>query len=307
MGVKFLEQKPIIKEGYKICSKCKRELPADENHFYIGNKASGKFVAACKECYGYSFNKPKPVVKQGYKICSNCGLEKPLSKKYFGKRLSGSVDGFNGVCRTCERIRINNWINNNRERYRAKQREWKCADPNRKEKWDAYYNQNRDVIIARSKKWDKEHKERSLVRSHEWYENNRARAKANTIAWRKANPEKVKLSRQKRRTLKKKVKATLTNEQWETTLKHFGGKCAYCGRYPKHGEVLQHDHFYPLAKNGELSVFNTIPACGECNSSKGKKLFSSWYPKYKYYSKKREKDVLEYLNYHNGIQQLAFI
>jgi len=305
MGAKCF-QKPIAREGYKFCSKCKRELPANEYHFHF-NSYTNRLVAACKECAGYNFTQPKKIVKEGHKICSKCGIEKPLTNEYFGERTSGSIDGFKGVCRVCERSRVNNWVSNNLERNRASKKAWKYADPNRKEKWDIYYEKNRDKILLRSKRWDIEHEGVSIIRSCKWFENNKDRARKNSIAWRKENPEKRRLSGQRRRTLKKNAKATLTNEQWDITLNHFGRKCAYCGRSAKDGETLHQDHFHPLAKNGELSVENVIPACGSCNSSKGKKLFSVWYPKFKYYSKEREKTILEYLNYHNGFQQLALI
>jgi len=293
--------------GTKECSICKRELPADENHFYLDSNYPGKFVSACKECRGYNFNKPKAITREGHKICSKCEIEKPLTSDYFSERPKGSIDGFRGECRTCETSRIREWTSRNRVVRREKQREWKYSDPKRKEKWDSYYSKNRDAIIARAKKWDTEHKERSLLRSHEWYENNKERSKANTVAWRKANPEKKALSHQKRRSLKKKLKSTLTIEQWEITLNHFNGKCAYCGEGPKDGDVLQRDHFQPLAKHGEYSAINVLPACKFCNSSKGKKIFSMWYPLFKHYSPKRERDILKYLNYRNGVQQLALI
>jgi hypothetical protein len=35
--------------------------------------------------------------------------------------------------------------------------------------------------------------------------------------------------------------------------------------------------------------------------------FSMWYPKYKYYSKKREAIILEYLDYKNNNQQLSIL
>ena len=54
-------------------------------------------------------------------------------------------------------------------------------------------------------------------------------------------------------------------------------KCAYCG-----AKASTADHFHPLVKNGEATgyiteIYNLIPCCGECNSSKGNTPFDEWY------------------------------
>ena len=54
-------------------------------------------------------------------------------------------------------------------------------------------------------------------------------------------------------------------------------KCAYCG-----AKASTADHFHPLVKNGEATgyiteIYNLIPCCGECNSTKGNTPFDEWY------------------------------
>jgi len=294
-------QKPIAREGYKFCSKCKRELPADEYHFHF-NSRTNRLVSACKECAGYNFTTMSNV-KAGYKKCGTCGEDLPATTEYFQPR----GNAFVSRCRSCIALYLKKYGEINFDRLIKLRKERYALNPPDPEQWKTYYQNNRGTILERSKKWGIENNEKSIERSRIWYEKNKDRARENSIAWRNANPEKKKLSHQRRRTLKKSLASTLTKEQWEITLKHFDGACAYCGDVPKDGKMLQQDHFHPLAKNGELSIINAVPACGRCNSSKGKKLFSEWYPKFKYYSKEREKTVLEYLNYHNGIQQLALL
>lgn len=114
-------------------------------------------------------------------------------------------------------------------------------------------------------------------------------------------PKKKRISNQIRRTFKRQLPSTLTDMQWLTIKKQFNNRCAYCNRELP----LEMEHFIPLSKLGEFSVNNIICACKPCNSSKGNKDFFEWYSKHDYYSKKREKFILKFLNYKDGIQQIT--
>lgn len=95
-----------------------------------------------------------------------------------------------------------------------------------------------------------------------------------------------------------------TIQQWEECKKAFDYKCAYCGNKRK----LTQDHFIPLKNGGEYSKNNILPVCPSCNSSKQDNNFFEWYPRQKFYSRKREKHILDYFNYSdNFIQQLSII
>ena len=108
---------------------------------------------------------------------------------------------------------------------------------------------------------------------------------------------------QKRRTLKKSLESTFTPKQWEQTKEHFNNSCCYCGKELP----LEMEHLIALSKGGEYTSNNIIPSCKSCNCSKNNKDFFIWYPKYRHYSKKREKKILEFLNYKNEFQQLKII
>lgn len=108
---------------------------------------------------------------------------------------------------------------------------------------------------------------------------------------------------QRRRSLKRKLETTLTLNQWENIKIHFNNKCCYCNRELP----LEQEHFIALSVMGEYTINNIIPACKSCNASKSNKIFNEWYPKYKYYSKKREKIILSFLGYTKGIQQLKIM
>ena len=66
------------------------------------------------------------------------------------------------------------------------------------------------------------------------------------------------------RARKNKTEATLTVKQWQSTVEHFGGKCAYCQRDPM--EVL--DHFIPISQGGGTTEDNCVPVCDSCNLHK---------------------------------------
>jgi len=88
--------------------------------------------------------------------------------------------------------------------------------------------------------------------------------------------------------------ATLTLNQWKQIKEDFNYQCAYCG---KHLENLTQDHFIALENGGEYTKENIIPACMSCNTSKRDKDFFEWYPQQDFYSKEREKRILEHLKY----------
>jgi len=58
---------------------------------------------------------------------------------------------------------------------------------------------------------------------------------------------------------------TLTIDDWQQALDHFGNRCAYCGEVC---DQLHQEHFIPMAKGGGLTRDNIIPACPDCNYDK---------------------------------------
>jgi hypothetical protein len=111
--------------------------------------------------------------------------------------------------------------------------------------------------------------------------------------YRAKNSEKFNMYRHKRRSQKESLAQDYNMSLWEECKIYFKCKCAYCGS----NENLSQEHFVPVSKNGEYTKNNIIPACGSCNSSKCGRDFFEWYPKQPFYSKKRERKILKYLNY----------
>ncbi len=65
---------------------------------------------------------------------------------------------------------------------------------------------------------------------------------------------------------KSKVRAAKKSRWWQQ--KTASGLCYYCGRKFSHSELTL-DHIVPLARGGFTNPGNCVPACRECNRSKG--------------------------------------
>jgi 5-methylcytosine-specific restriction endonuclease McrA len=100
--------------------------------------------------------------------------------------------------------------------------------------------------------------------------------------WNKANPEKVKKSRQKyrkknieryrewnrsHRVLKMNCKGTHTFGEWELLKKQYGYSCVRCKKCEPEIKLTE-DHIIPLSKGGSDYIENIQPLCGSCNSKK---------------------------------------
>lgn len=85
-----------------------------------------------------------------------------------------------------------------------------------------------------------------------------------------------------------------SHQQWKETVIFFGGECAYCGRTMKKGERLTRDHLVPVAEGGETTQSNVVPACGSCNSSKGKEEWREWFMRQPFFSQERMNRIFKW-------------
>lgn len=122
-------------------------------------------------------------------------------------------------------------------------------------------------------------------------------------AYKKRHKDKIANNVQRRRNKAKGLEHSLTDIQWDFIIREFSGGCAYCGEKSD----LERDHFIPISKSGEFTINNIIPSCKKCNISKRDYDFFEWYPRHEYYSKKRERKILNHLGYKNNIQQLSIL
>ncbi|HEY5576216.1 MAG TPA: HNH endonuclease [Clostridiaceae bacterium] len=251
------------------------------------------------------------------KVCSECGIEKPV--EMFGK-LKSEKDGLAKKCKICKTKQYKQWYEANRESVNERMKLWReenkehVAEYNKQygTKWyeenkersasqqKQYREANKEHKSERMKLWRQENKEKLSEYMNQYYEQNKIKLRELGKQYQKNNPEIYRKIRQTRRARKNQLFASLTIEQWEKIKIHFNNKCAYCGKE----HPLEQEHFIPLSKHGEYTHNNIIPACRSCNSSKGVKDFKEWYPKHRYYNKKREKFILEFLNIQDDKQQL---
>lgn len=83
--------------------------------------------------------------------------------------------------------------------------------------------------------------------------------------WSRENPAKQLAKKQRRRARLMGCDITLTLNQWNEIKRRYRNRCAYCGRKRK----LTRDHVVPLIQVADDSPSNIVPACWQCNSSKG--------------------------------------
>ena len=80
--------------------------------------------------------------------------------------------------------------------------------------------------------------------------------------------------------------------QFRQAIKYsFGGLCAYCRS--KRATTL--DHIKPRSKGGSNLRSNLIPACIECNHSKGSENWLTWYQRQEFYNKIAEELIEEWI------------
>lgn len=201
-------------------------------------------------------------------MCSKCHMEKDISE--FTKT-SRNKSGYSSHCRECKHV---------------------------------YYIKNREVIIARAKKYDDAHQEqrRTNVRKYgeahkeeikqyhkdyykknyqkrvrkdrEYYATHKKRILETVKKYSKSPQGRIVAakSRHTRRSRNNCVNCTLTLEQWNKILVMQNGKCADCGKVFSCKCPPTKDHIIPLSKGGGLTFENTQALCKSCNCKKNDKI-----------------------------------
>lgn len=139
-------------------------------------------------------------------------------------------------------------------------------------------------------KWRKDYrirtKEHRAARDKQYHAKNREQRVAYLAEWRTANSDKI---REQRRTDEAKAYSRLhcqarrarilqngcyaiTRHDVRRLLARYEHRCAYC-RCDGHLEL---DHVVPLARGGQHSIGNLVPACVRCNRQKNKQLVVEW-------------------------------
>lgn len=69
----------------------------------------------------------------------------------------------------------------------------------------------------------------------------------------------------------------------------YDNRCAYCG-----GPATAVDHIVPLSRGGSNFIFNLMPACLPCNSSKRSRRVEEWRPELMENAEMRERAALAF-------------
>lgn len=240
----------IDENGTKICLGCGKELPATLD-YYRSNGIDG-ISARCRVCYGGRYR------IKGYIICSVCGKKLLATTENFAKKKGGRY-GLDSTCKEC----YHNDYENNKEQISKNRKIFRKENTELvREKERIYWNKNKKLKAKKDKRY-------------------RLTFKGKQVR---------KVINEKRRTLKRNLDCTLTNEEWNECLEFFNYECAYCGSK----ENISQDHFTPLTKGGGFTIYNVLPACTSCNSSKGNRDFIRWYKNKEFYDIEKVNKIKEY-------------
>lgn len=108
-----------------------------------------------------------------------------------------------------------------------------------------------------------------------YYNANRERLIAASAQWVAANPERAQMLRRARRARIRSNPGSVGVglKDWRKLVARYRNCCAYCGTL---ADVVHMDHVIPLALGGRHAIGNVLPACPECNNSKHAMLLAAW-------------------------------
>lgn len=88
------------------------------------------------------------------------------------------------------------------------------------------------------------------------------------------------------------LKSSTAKRQFRNAIRYaFGGFCAYC----RSQRATTLDHLKPRCKGGDSLRSNLLPACLECNHSKGSQDWLNWYSNQKFYSEVGQELIQEWI------------
>lgn len=196
------------------------------------------------------------------KVCGLCKRKLLLSEFY--KRKSGVLAGkLVSHCKLCVKKYGKSWYD--RKKLDA---QWMKLQTQKSSKWN---RDNRESRNQRMNRYYHAEPRKFLERSVRWQQRNKDRVRSKAREWARANVVKMRLKNQRRRAAKRRVKATLTLDEWNFIVKSQNGICVICGIKKK----LTIDHKIPLSKGGEHTAANIQGLCHSCNSRKGDKIYAA--------------------------------
>jgi len=112
-------------------------------------------------------------------------------------------------------------------------------------------------------------RERLLEYGRSYYQKNRL--KCLQYAHSEKGHEYRRITKHRRRALKKTLPHTLTPKEWQSILEKYDHRCAYCGKPESSDNKFHQEHIVPISRGGGYTALNIVPSCSECNLRKGAK------------------------------------
>lgn len=204
------------------------------------------------------------------KTCTKCGETKPATTEYFNLLKKGKY-GLNPVCTLCRRA----YYLENRQREVERSRKFYLENGERvRERMRLYFEENRKAILARNRAYRATHRDESVQRNRMYYVANRERMNKQAKEWRQANPELCRVFSYRKRAWKQNAQGTHTADDIRRQHKSQRGRCYYC--QCKVGDKYHVDHVVPLSRGGSNGPENLVIACPKCNMEKQAKLPHEW-------------------------------
>lgn len=122
------------------------------------------------------------------------------------------------------------------------------------------------------KQYKEQHKEEIAEYQKQYKKTHKNEIKEYQRQWKKDNPH-VDFNN----NIKQKygVDSNITKEQYYEILEYFGYKCAYCSCELNNSNTTL-DHILPLSSYYIVDIWNVVPCCRSCNSSKNNKELLDW-------------------------------
>ena len=165
-----------------------------------------------------------------------------------------------------------NWAKNNPDKVKKTREKYKSSHRELLREKDKEYYQ-RIISTEEGRNHLKElrltryhnNREKFLIRAKKYRENNIDKVRLRDEKYRKSHPEvKAFLQRNRKAKLEAAYGNGITKAQFDEMCAENGYRCSYCGKIDK----LTMDHVIPISRGGSHDIYNIVPACHKCNSTK---------------------------------------
>lgn len=228
----------------KICSKCKREIPATAEYFYRNKGCKDGLLPKCKQCR---------VESDKVYYDTHVDERRSSSRKYYEDHYE-ERRAYNASYAEKHRKELREYASKN---FAAKHDEL-C------EQQKEYYRKNREELRTQRAKHYQDNCEaiRDKARQYHYTERGKIVHRA---------------SSHNRRSRKRNATGTHSAEDLRQQYERQKGKCYYCHLNLGKGKNAYHaDHVVPLSRGGSNSIDNIVITCSTCNLKKHSRMPSEW-------------------------------